>query len=120
MRLAVLFAVFVIVALSLSCDEWQLQRKQPPAPAKPPTPIHAIHRFALTRYDGGVAFDTQTGQICRTWDWSPVAAPPKPGINGLYPQRTFGEYSPTCISLYKDYPSGMDASVEVTPDQPTN
>jgi hypothetical protein len=76
-----------------------------------------VHRFVLTRLDGGVAFDTQAGQICRTWDWSPVAKVTKPDPQtGLIPQRSFGEFSPTCLSLYQQFPSGTNPQSESIPD----
>jgi hypothetical protein len=80
-----------------------------PAAQKPPP-----HRFVLTRFptDNGVAFDTQTGQICKTCAWSPVGAGPNPDpVSGSTPQRMVGEFAPTCLSLYEKYPSGTgDAS----------
>lgn len=121
MRPAVLIALLAVAALSLSCDEYEIRKKQSPTPVTKPKATHAIHRFAMTRYDGGVAFDTQTGQICKTWGWQPTgkAAAVDP-ISGMTPQRAFGEFAPTCLSLYSEYPSGDDATIEVTPDQPTN
>ena len=77
-----------------------------------------VHRFVLTKFAGGVAFDTQTGQICRTWDWSILGKPEKPDpVTGIVPQRSFGEQSPTCVSLYKDYPSGTTAQSELLSDE---
>jgi hypothetical protein len=71
-------------------------------PSAPPTPIH---RFAVLQHDYGVAFDSQTGQVCRTWDWSVLGKSAKPDAEGALPQRQFGEFAPTCVSLYRDYPS---------------
>ena len=81
-----------------------------------------VHRFVLTKFNGGVAFDTQTGQICRTWDWEsggePAKSDPKTGFT---PQRVFGEFAPTCLSLYQQYPSGTNPQSESLPDeQPAN
>jgi len=45
----------------------------------------------------GVAFDTATGQICRTWDWTPV--PAKPPATEPRPEQLLGEFAPTCKSL---------------------
>jgi hypothetical protein len=33
------------------------------------------------------------------------------------PQRQFGEYAPTCLELYKQYPSGVGDGTVVTDDQ---
>lgn len=60
------------------------------------------HRFQLTKFAGGVAFDTQTGQICRTWDWEPSGKPSDTGA-----QRSFGEYAPTCLDLYNRFPTSV-------------
>jgi hypothetical protein len=80
------------------------------------------------------AFDTQTGQLCRTWDWQlkegeivpkPKMQPTSDGVQftdvptvdpkakphaqtgvGLTPP---GQFSPTCLSLYQApvVPSGL-------------
>jgi hypothetical protein len=72
-----------------------------------------VHRFVLTRNDFDVAFDTQTGQLCRTWDWSPLGKPSKPDPDtGGSPQRKFGEFAPTCLATYVQYPSGTDPQSE--------
>ena len=84
-------------------------------PAKPQTqkqsqvPQTPIHRFIPT-HDLGLAFDTQTGQLCKTWDWQPLAPEVKPDKEGKIPQRTYGEFTPTCLSVYKEYPTGTTSS----------
>jgi hypothetical protein len=44
------------------------EKAKTPVPKEAPKSKHpaATHRFVLGRFEGGVAFDTQTGQICRT------------------------------------------------------
>jgi hypothetical protein len=81
-----------------------------------------VHRFVLTRYDAGVAFDTQTGQLCRTWDWKLMGKAAKPDEqSGTVPQRSVGELTPTCLSLYQGYPSGVTTQSEaLSDDQPPN
>lgn len=80
-----------------------------------------VHRFVLTKYDGGVGFDTQTGQICRTWDWQPGGKPSKlDPESGTVPQRAFGEFAPTCISIYQKYPSATNPQSESIPDESGN
>ena len=81
-----------------------------------------VHRFVLTRYDPGVAFDTQTGQLCRTWDWKLIGKPAKPDEqSGTAPQRSVSEPTPTYLSLYQQYPSGVNPQSEALPDeQPSN
>lgn len=81
-----------------------------------------VHRFVLTRYEPGVAFDTQTGQLCRTWDWKLMGKPAKPDEQSVgVPQRSLGELTPTCVSLYREHPSGVNTQSEALPDeQPSN
>jgi hypothetical protein len=68
--------------------------------------------------NASVAFDTQTGQICRTWDWQPIGAPSKTDpVSGNTPQRSFGEFAPTCLSLYKDFPSTSSTNTAVISDE---
>lgn len=78
------------------------------------------HRFVLTKFDGGVAFDTQTGQICKTWEWQPIGEPAKADANGNRAQRAFGEFAPTCLSLYQEYPSGTDSGAVIADDPGSN
>ena len=108
--------VLIALAQQSACD--LNQKPAPPKPAaaaKPP-----LHRFVFTRFptDAGVAFDTQTGQICKTWLWFPSGPAAKPDPeNGTTPQRVIGEFAPTCLSLYQKYPSGSGDSIPVTEDQ---
>lgn len=103
MSRAALIALLVIPLLG--CGDYELVKKdtlpQPkPAERKKPTPTH---RFVLVQRLTAVAFDTQTGQLCRTWDWVPVA-PEAPR------ERQPGELTPTCLSLYQKYPTQTDPS----------
>lgn len=110
----------------LGCDLLN-QAQTPPAKkaesqASIPERRMPVRRFVLTRLDDDVAFDTQTGQICRTWDWQPTgkAAQPDPTTGGM-PQRKYGEFAPTCLSLYQEYPSATSPESETIPDaQPNN
>lgn len=58
----------------------------------------SAHRFVLAKIptDDGVAFDTQTGQLCRTWDWKPVGRHAEPDKTGTTPQLSIGEFAPAC------------------------
>jgi|ERR1700679_4114244 hypothetical protein len=113
MRLIVTIAAIVLAQQS-ACDSSSGKS----TPAKPVIPKPPLHRFVLTRLaDEGVAFDTQTGQICKTWDWKPMGKSPTPDpLTGGSPQRIIGEFTPTCLSLYEKYPSGP-SDVGVTEDQ---
>jgi len=74
---------------------------------KRPVPVH---RFVQNTYNPDIAFDTQTGQICKTWDWQ-SANPAKANADGTQRQRVSGEFSPTCASIYLSSPSQI-AEVE--------
>jgi hypothetical protein len=112
-------AVLVAVAGLCGCDELNQTANKSTKPARVVRENRVpVHRFVLTRYDGGVAFDTQTGQICRTWDWQPVGKSAKLDLQtGLAPQRSFGEFAPTCISVYQQYASGTNPQSEEIPDE---
>jgi hypothetical protein len=75
--------------------------------AKNGTPLRpGFRRFTQeTQFGAGVAFDTQTGQLCRTWDWNPVGKLPVPDAAGNVPQRSLGEFTPTCLSVYQRFSS---------------
>ena len=83
-------------------------RPLPPRTSQRP----GLHRFQLTRLGVDIAFDTQTGQLCRTWKWEPLA-PETKTAQGKMPERKPGEFAPTCLSLYQKYPSGTGADSQV-------
>jgi hypothetical protein len=113
----VLFVLFLLPIIG--CDDIAKQAGYVPAktsakPTPAPAPRHPIHRFVLTQFGGGVALDTQTGQICKTWDWEPLGKEPAPDpVSGNVAPRAFGEFSPTCISLYNSYPTTGTESQEL-------
>src|SRR5258707_976455 len=91
--------VFLILALS-GCEELSQSAKRAVRTQTTKTSRVPVHRFVLTRYDAGVAFDTQTGQLCRTWEWRLGGKPAKPDAEtGTTPQRSIGEFTPTCLTL---------------------
>lgn len=115
MRL-VLGMAFIALAQQ-SCDLNQQKTAAPPKPAAARPPLH---RFVLPRFpaDSAIAFDTQTGQICKTWEWFPSGPDPKPDPKtGQSPQRVIGEFAPTCLSIYQKYPSGPGDGIVVSEDQ---
>jgi hypothetical protein len=128
MKLSNLVSLTIIatVLCLFGCDELNNQPSSPPNKSAKPAATQKesrvpVHRFVLARGDGGVAFDTQTGQICRTWSWQPMGKPEKPDSEGNTPQRQFGEFAPTCIYIYQQYPSGTSFESESLPEeQPTN
>jgi hypothetical protein len=99
------------------------QLNQPTQPARPTVKAPResrvpVHRFVLTRADPGAAFDTQTGQLCRTWDWKMSGRAQEPDKEtGQLLQRSVGELTPTCLSLYEKYPSGVNPQSEALPDE---
>jgi hypothetical protein len=105
---------FLALLLSFDgCD--QLSPKPKPTPKENRVPVH---RFVLTRASEDVAFDTQTGQLCRTWEWTPIGKASKPDPDsGNMPQRKFGEFAPSCLSLYEKYPSGVNTQSEALADE---
>jgi hypothetical protein len=82
-----------------------------------PTPTH---RFILTRSGAEVALDTQTGQLCRTWDWQPAGKTKSYPESEVNPQRILGEYAPACLSIYQQYPTvaGPDDRLVIPDEQP--
>ena len=90
---------------------------KPATTAKQPVTSAPTHRFVLSRTTD-LAFDTQTGQLCRTWDWKPLAPAQKPNSSGDTPERMTGEFTPTCLTLYSEYPTrnAPGDSVVVSPD----
>jgi len=96
------------------CDDLAKQAgyEKPPT-AKQSTPTH---RFAPYTHNDDIAFDTQTGQMCRTWDWSPVAPAAKQTPEGGFPERKAGEFAPTCLSLFKQYPTTGNAAIGIIQD----
>lgn len=118
MRFAIPLAFFLM--LEQSCDFGGDEKKATKEQAKPEPPRPGLHRFVLTK-DASVAFDTQTGQICKTWGWEPTGKPlDADPVSGNRPQRQFGEFAPTCLSLYQMYPSGVGVelpSQTTTPEQ---
>jgi hypothetical protein len=122
MPLHALLAVLLAGILAGSDQLNQQTQQKPSAPSAPSAPKAkanrvAVHRFVLTKYDGSVAFDSQTGQICKTWEWQATGKQEKPDpLTGGVPPRAFGEYTPTCLSLYQQYPSGTDSGAEIIDD----
>lgn len=105
MRLYTL-ACFTLLSVQNDCQS----EKKPPVQTVQPSHVsrsgsHPTHRFVLAQPLKDVAFDTQTGQLCRTWDWQPVAAENAAGKNGLIPERRTGEFTPTCLSIYEQSPT---------------
>jgi hypothetical protein len=88
------------------------------AKKRAPTSHAAPHRFALaSKFSIDLAFDTQTGQLCRTWDWKPLGETPSVDVSGNIPQRKIGEFTPTCVAVYEKYPSGSGGiQIEQTGD----
>ena len=93
--IALLSFVMVVSSCGLSRETKQAGRSAIERP---------IRRFEITR-NLDVAFDTQTGQLCRTWEWEPSSPKPKSSDDGTFPQRAVGEFTPTCLSLYEKYPT---------------
>ena len=77
-----------------------------------------IHRFILTRYGGNdVAFDTQTGQLCKTWEWEIAGRALTDPNTGRSRQRQSGEFAPPCLTLFEKYPT--DGATRPDPTEST-
>jgi hypothetical protein len=101
MKSVAMFAATLLLYQANGCDQSQSAPK-PPWLTK--SERHPIHRFENVPTVGasGIALDTVTGQWCRTWDWVPRN--PNAPLDGL-------STVPTCIGLYRDYPSSEQQDV---------
>jgi hypothetical protein len=106
------------------CDdlakEFGYQKAEPVKSQQQPSASTPTHRFTANPHNVDLAFDTQTGQLCRTWDWSPIAPEVKPNAQGGVPQRMVGELTPTCLSLFKQYPTTGNAASGVVQEPSAN
>ncbi len=109
---------FALIAFQGGCEYGQNDKaKQAAATPVTPQPTTPIRRFVLVTRAPGVAFDTQTGQLCRTWDWQVTGKePPLDPTTGGFPQRQLGEFSPTCLSVYQQYPTLSARSPQIVND----
>jgi hypothetical protein len=115
LRLLLVASGTIATIATAGCDEL-LDGQKPSAQQRIERRI-PVHRFTLVRSDGDVALDTQTGQICRTWDWVPTGKATKVEPDStVQPQRSFGEFTPTCATIYKNFPSGDSPSSESLPE----
>jgi hypothetical protein len=98
MKILVLFAALLLQQAN-GCDP----------PAKPPAPAamtkHPIQRFVPVEaaLHEGVALDTVTGRLCRTWNWSYK----EPSLNGGMDNLI------ACYQIYKDEP--IESTSRVAP-----
>lgn len=93
MKLALYFAALLMIfQLATGCDE----------PAKSADPVVKVSRLPLphrfvnvsSTNSPGVALDTETGQYCRTWDWTYKSS----SLNGSL------DTLPTCLSIFQGTP----------------
>jgi hypothetical protein len=96
----VLFFIAAVIVCSIGCED--------PAKHSPTSrqiesteKTFPIHRFENVTNAGlpGVALDTVTGQLCKTWDWSYKDQKMSGGLDTL----------PMCLSLFKGTPSSTDS-----------
>ena len=103
----VFFAILALMWIQDDCDP--RKKPEPQLAEKKQMTSHPTHRFVLAQPLKDVAFDTQTGQLCRTWEWTIVGPKGKTDTEGNSPERKIGEFAPTCLSLYEGYPTQGDA-----------
>jgi hypothetical protein len=104
-------APVVLFLLLQACDNVTPQKKAAATSERIQPSRLGLHRFVLTRIGTDVAFDTQTSQICRTWDWLPAAGVQK---SNPYAEVKPGQFAPTCLSLYQKFPSGVESGTPET------
>jgi hypothetical protein len=117
--------VYTLLCLTLLLfqNECPSEKKSPSQPHPVPrlqTGSHPTHRFVLAQPLKDVAFDTQTGQLCRTWDWQAGGYETSPDKNGLVPERKVGQFAPTCLSIYQQSPTqGQSPDADEWPSDTT-
>ena len=113
MNIASVSSLLIASLLLSGCEDFPIVTKLEKPQTQAITKLNRVpvHRFILTKYNADVAFDSQTGQLCRTWAWIPTAKhTPEQELKGI--PLSMGEYSPTCLDLYKQFPSGSATSSE--------
>ncbi len=121
LRAAAAIALSTTSLFLSGCDDLAKQAGYEKSPAAKQPPLSTpTRRFVQYSHNDDIAFDTQTGQLCRTWDWSPVAPEPKRTPEGMVPERPAGELTPTCLSLFKQYPTAGNAGVGIAQDSSPN
>lgn len=109
MRRLLPFIALAALSLNLGCDALSNQvgtSQRSPEKRQTQGFTAPTRRFVLVEHNMNVAFDTQTGQLCRTWDWTPFNPPQKASpTTGVTPQQAAGQFSPTCLSLYQKFPT---------------
>ena len=97
-RMKLLILVVVILLPMTGCEQLAEQSKpSSPAPSSVPERLsHPIGRFEkIQNFRVDVALDSQTGQLCKTWEWQST------NRNTPDPYETL----PTCDLLYKTFPT---------------
>jgi hypothetical protein len=95
MKALLLTALALATLVCVGCDKQQAVAAAAPAPK----PEHRVieHRFvAVGASDGGLALDTTTGLLCRTWAWRERTG-----------DSDISTFTPLCYTLYRnDLPTG--------------
>src|SRR6185437_9088155 len=82
----------------LGCGDLLQNQKAEPTKHRPP--IHRFENVSEHAASPGVALDTVTGQLCRTWDWNYKNESLSGGLDTI----------PTCKSIFDSTPSNDDNS----------
>lgn len=89
------------VLLCTGCQKRQADSTPRIQLAMAPVSPQKFQRFLpVTEERGGLAVDTETGILCRTWNWSPVS-------NKESTNKAISQASPPCFELYN-----LDAPAE--------
>jgi hypothetical protein len=107
MKRILLFILLPCCSFLVGCDQMTAVNAQPKKRATVKRAV-PVHRFVQSTFNADIAFDTQTGQMCRTWAWEPISASAKPDpVTGRVPQQSAGQFTPTCASVYLSIPSQL-------------
>lgn len=104
MKKALLFLSFMLVVAGC-------QQQQPVVAATTPAPTPIPQRpqrfVPVAAEQGGLALDTETGILCRTWNWTPTSKQQSTS-------KVISEWSPLCVSLYTGDFSNENVLVRVS------
>lgn len=108
-----LFCSLLVLSGLIGCGSGQQSRSAGKVPR--PLPTQGYQRFIPIAHGQGFlsfpywAFDTKTGQLCKTWDWQSNSAAAKRAqesgnASGLTGLDAAAQDTETCKYLWKTYP----------------
>lgn len=94
MKSTVCFVALLLLQQQSGCD----QSPKPVEKEKRLPPIHRFENVSEHSESPGVALDTVTEQLCKTWDWSYKNTAMSGGLDTL----------PTCLRIFQDTPTSEE------------